>query len=268
MSSASDYEYKAADSSPSSSDQEAHPRASPPSRRQSRTPMTPRKRRRLDSIDPSRARNYYFEGRYNDAYRELYNAHVHSAATRIEPHDGVHPYTSQIGASTWSSDEKARLFAALERLGKDDAPGIARAVATKSIPETRQLLLLLHDAAAKQGDVHVTLRDVPAAIEVGAQCDGQLDMLAEALAWYQEMHEASQEQAKYGEYWLITTDLASQVEIALASEGSRAGSSVPPSGGEGRRRGGRVVPGCVGCSSEPDRFLTTSFQRLRLLQAT
>ncbi|KAI8941858.1 hypothetical protein NX059_003056 [Plenodomus lindquistii] len=214
----------------------------------SRTPLTPRKRRRLESVDPSRIRNYYFEGKYNDAYRLLYNEHVLGAAARFEPLASVQHYTTQIGASTWSSKEQSALFAALERLGKDDAPGIARAIATKSLPETQELLLLLHDAATKQTDARLSLRDVPAAIELGDDCIGQLDILAEALAWYQEMNEASQEQAKYGQHWLITSDVAGQIESALNPDRARAASSVPPSRAETPRKGGNVVIGaCASC---------------------
>lgn len=246
MSSSSDYQVTK--SSPSPTDHETIEQPCPPPPGSSHTPMTPRKRRRLDSVDPSRSRNHYFEGRYNDDYRQLYNATVQSAAARIEPHDAVPLYKSQFGCSKWSSDEKAHFFAALERLGKDDAAGIAQVVATKSVPETRQLLLLLQDAAVKHKNLKVKYRNIPAAFEVSSQCEGHLDMLAEALAWYQEMYEASQEQARFGKYWLITTELASHIDDAMLFSRSRAGSSVPPSESEGRRRGGRQIPGaCASC---------------------
>ncbi|CBX99389.1 hypothetical protein IAQ61_000509 [Plenodomus lingam] len=250
MSSASEYN-DAESTLDSSSDVEQELPSRPSSRRprrQSRTPLTPQKRRRLESVDPSRIRNYYFEGKYNDAYRLLYNEHVHRAAARLEPLDTARYYSMQIGASTWSASELSVFFAALERLGKADAPGIAKAVGAKTIPEIQELLLLLHDAAIKQGGTKVTLRDVPAAIELGEDCNRRLDTLAEALAWYQEMHEASQEQSKFGQYWLITSDIAGHIESALESNRSRAASSVPPSGAETTRRGGKVIPGaCISC---------------------
>ncbi|KAF2846593.1 hypothetical protein T440DRAFT_501644 [Plenodomus tracheiphilus IPT5] len=247
MSSASEYN-DAESSQDSSSEAHVRPPSRPSSRRQSHTPLTPRKRRRLESIDPSRIRNYYFEGKYNDAYRILYNEHVHRAAARFESLETVQHYTAQIGASIWLSTEQSIFFAALERLGKDDAPGIAKAVGTKSIPEVQELLLLLHDAATKHVDAKVMLRDIPAAIDIGEDCNEQLDTLAEALAWYQEMHEASEEQAKFGEYWLITSDIAAKIEGALNPDRSRAASSIPPSGAETPRRGGRVLVGaCASC---------------------
>lgn len=209
-----------------SSDNETpqHSRAS--SRPQSHTSGTPRKRRRLESVEPSRVRKYYLEGKYNDAYRVLFNEEVSRAAARFEPSDDVQHYSTQYGASTWSSQEQATLFAALERLGRDDVSGIAQAVGTKSITETRELLLLLDDAATRQGDAGVTLRHVPAAIELGQDCDQELDVMAEALAWYQEQFEVAQEQDRYGNYWLITPTMAQDIEDAINGP-SRASSTRP-----------------------------------------
>ncbi|KAF2633497.1 hypothetical protein BU25DRAFT_405379 [Macroventuria anomochaeta] len=102
--------------------------------------------------------------------------------------------------------------AALERLGKDDVAGIAQTVGTNSIPETHELLLLLNDAATKKGDVGLTLRDVPAAIEVGQECNEELDVIAEALAWCQEQWDVVEEQKRYSDYWLITPAIAEDIE--------------------------------------------------------
>lgn len=196
------------------------------SRRQSRTPVSPRKRRRIESVEPSRVRKYYLEGKYNDAYRVLFNEDVSRAAARFEPTDGLQHYTTQYGASIWSGEEQAVLFAALERLGRDDVAGIARAVRTKTITETRDLLLLLDDAAVKRRDIGLTLRDVPAAIELGQDCTEELDVMAEALAWYQEQFEVSEEQKQYGDYWLITPAVAGDIEGALNGT-SRPASTRP-----------------------------------------
>lgn len=226
-----------------SSENNSKPATRPSSRRQSRTPNTPRKRPRLESVDPSRIRKYYLEGKYNDAYRVLYNDEVTRVAARFDAgSESYQPYTTQIGASVWSSKEQATLFTALERLGRDDVPGIASAIGTKSVPETQELLLLLHDAASKQGDAKVTLGDIPAAIEVGNECGEQLDLAGEALAWYQESFEASQEQEKFGDYWLITSAIAENVEDAVAGR-TKATSTPPASEPEPPRRGGKVVIG-------------------------
>ena len=184
----------------------------------SSVPTSPRKRRRsasADSVERGRARKYHLEGRYNDAYRILYNNDVRAAAARFVVDDSFHPDDVQIGAVRWSTAEKNIFFAALARLGKHDLPGIASAVETKSVPEVRQLLLLLQ--AAWRGDAkgRVTFQDMPAAFDVDPDCDAQLEVAGDALAWLQENHEMRQEQARHGDYWLITPELADQLEEAL-----------------------------------------------------
>lgn len=226
-----------------SSDRDTPQLSRPCSRRQSLTPGTPRKRRRIESVEPSRVRKYYLEGKYNDAYRVLFNQDVSRAAARFEPTDGLQHYTTQYGASVWSGKEQATLFAALERLGKDDVAGIAQAVGTKSITETHELLLLLKDAAVQKADMGLTLRDVPAAIEVGTECTEELDVMAEALAWYQEQWEVAEEQKRYGDYWLITPSVAGHVEIAINGP-SRAASTRPTTPPEpGTPRAGPGIAG-------------------------
>ncbi|KAF2127668.1 hypothetical protein P153DRAFT_368243 [Dothidotthia symphoricarpi CBS 119687] len=243
MSSESDYKH--VESSQESSSDNSRRHARPLSRRQSRTPLTPRKRRRLESVQPTRIRKYHLEGRYNDAYRELFNEQVSHAASRFQANEDIQHYSTQIGASVWTAQEQATLFAALERLGKDNTPAIAKAIGTKSVPETRELLLLLQDAASKQGDVGVTLRDVPAAIEVGRECNEQLDITAEALAWFQESFEEKEEQDRYGRHWLITPTIAEEIEHAVNGGRSRAPSATPASEPDPARRG--VAGSCTFC---------------------
>ncbi|KAH6846339.1 hypothetical protein B0T12DRAFT_486676 [Alternaria alternata] len=240
MSSASDYKH----SEPS--EDSSHESSQPPT-----VSHTPQKRRRLESIDPARVRKYYLEGKYNDAYRVLFNEDVNRAAARFETHpENFQYYNRQIGASNWSPREQAVFFGALERLGKDDIAGIAGAIGTKSIPETQELLLLLHDAATKQGDAKLTLRHVPAAIEVSDECNEQLHVAAEALAWFQEVFEANQERDKFGDHWLITPAVADKIESALDVRNLRATTSplASESEPEPSRRGGRVIIGaCTSC---------------------
>ncbi|KAJ4357020.1 hypothetical protein N0V95_002826 [Ascochyta clinopodiicola] len=235
---------------PHSSDNETPQYSRASSRRpsNSHTPGTPRKRRRTESVEPSRVRKYYLEGKYNDAYRLLFNEHVTHAAVRFEPAEGIQHYSTQYGASLWSAQEQAALFAALQRLGRDDVQGIAQAIGTKSLTETRELLLLLGDAAAKQEDVGVTMREVPAAIEIGQACTEELNVVAEALAWYQEQFEMVQEQERYGEYWLITPAVAEDIETAFNGP-SRAASTCPATPAEpGTPRTGPGIAGsCVRC---------------------
>jgi RNA polymerase I-specific transcription initiation factor RRN5 len=209
--------------------------------RQSRTPKSPRKRRRSQSESSDQQRNSkrHLDGQYNDAYRRLFNETVTAAATRFDLtnpffHDSTHPIHGQIGAATWSSKEKSMFYAALDMLGQDDVLGIARAIRTKSIPEIRELLLLLQDASVKQGDMRLTLRDIPAATEVSPQCSERLELAGDALAWYQERFEAKQEQEKFGEYWLITPEIAEKIEDAVkpSRQASVVSESAPAVGDE------------------------------------
>jgi RNA polymerase I-specific transcription initiation factor RRN5 len=140
---------------------------------------------------------------------------VTQAASRFHVGASVQHYSKQVGSVRWSATEQAVFFAALERLGRDDIAGIAKAIGTKTTAETRDFLVLLHDAAAAQGDAKLTLRDIPAAVDIGRACGEQLDRAGDALAWYQERLEASQEQERYGDYWLITPPIAEDIEAAI-----------------------------------------------------
>jgi RNA polymerase I-specific transcription initiation factor RRN5 len=187
----------------------------------------------LGSTDSSRLRKHdnlrrhEVEARYNDNYRQLFNEHVTEVASRFDINESIQHYSNQVGSSVWSSTEQTVFFAALERLGKDDIPGIAGAIGTKTETEAREFLILLQDAAIKQGDTKLTLRDIPAAIEVGSACDQQLDQAGDALAWYQERFEATQEQQRYGKYWLITGSVADEVEDAINGVARPRSASTP-----------------------------------------
>ena len=188
----------------------------PPRKRRAAASSEPRKRRRTESNAQSRPRKRHLEDRYCEGYRLLLNQLVHQVAARFGTDVASHQYPAwQVGASRWSRGEQAIFYAALERLGKDNLPAIADAIGTKSIPEIRALVLLLEEAAARHNHVDVTLRDIPAAVEVGDKCNEQLELAADALAWNQEKYEARQERQRFGDYWLITPALAQDIEAAL-----------------------------------------------------
>lgn len=183
--------------------------------------LSPLKRRRSSSAGslPPRKR----AAPYNDAYRLLYNEFVQTI-TRTTDFDG--PWRdSQLGASLWLASEKEAFFRALERLGKDDLPGITAAVRTKNALEIRQFLLLLQDAAFdRAGKRDVSLEAVPAAAEISVVCERQLDAAGQTLAIMQERFEATLEQNRYNQHWLINATLADEIE--LATKGLRASAPV------------------------------------------
>ncbi|KAL1608582.1 hypothetical protein SLS60_003526 [Paraconiothyrium brasiliense] len=140
---------------------------------------------------------------------------------------------SQLGVTVWTPSEKEAFFNALERLGKDNLPGIASAVGSKSILETRQFLLLLDDARLdRPGKRDISLEDIPAASEIGVVCERQLDAAGDTLACMQERFEATQEQKRYGEHWLLTSELADEIEVA--AKGLRASVTVESGDDEDR----------------------------------
>ncbi|ORY18528.1 hypothetical protein BCR34DRAFT_596118 [Clohesyomyces aquaticus] len=200
----------------------------PPSRASSLSRRS-RKRSRSDSVESLPDTKRHLVNQYNDAYRALFNEFVGNAADRFIPDPSFIPHQAQIGLSKWSGDEKSVFFAALHRLGIGDIPGIAQAIKTKTIPEVQELLLLLQDAAVKHGDSRLTSTKVPAANEVTVACSERLELAGDALAWYQERFEAKEEKDRYGTYWLITPEIADEIEGAFrSSRASSLAASVPP----------------------------------------
>jgi RNA polymerase I-specific transcription initiation factor RRN5 len=220
----SDSEY---DSQPSTDSNEDAGRRS---RRASQLPSSPRKRRRSTEILPDPKRRLKVP--YNDRYRLLYNEEVAAAVARFDSDPPLHPHSgAQIGASIWTREEKGMFFAALTRLGKDDSVGIASAVKTKSIPEVRKFTLLLQQAAQKvdlHGDAKATLRDIPAAIEIGSDCNARLELTSDSLAMAQERFEAKVERERHGEHWLITPEIAQEIESAVTPSRAASTASSPP----------------------------------------
>ncbi|OCL01723.1 hypothetical protein AOQ84DRAFT_272916, partial [Glonium stellatum] len=129
---------------------------------------------------------------------------------------------SQIGLSNWASQEKETFFSAVAKLGRDDISGIAQAIGSKSQTEVREYFLLLqegyvqHNLNEAQAKAVISLREIPAAIELTEECCNSLDTAGEALAWYQENFEAKQEQKKVGDYWLLDQNVAEEIEAAIS----------------------------------------------------
>jgi len=243
MSSASNYE-DASESSPASSRESARQGSRPASRRQSHTRHVPHNQDAQGANGDAGEHDLEPE-LFNDAYRLLFNAEVARAAARFETADGQNQQhgTKHVGASRWSAREQNVFYAALGRLGRDNVAGIAGAIGTKTIPETQELLLLFEDASIPADEAALTLCDIPAAFDVSRECSRQLELAAEALAWYEETCEANQERDKYGSYWLITPQVADDIETAINSDRRRATTSPLASEPESSRRGGRVVAG-------------------------
>ncbi|KAK5628363.1 hypothetical protein RRF57_004078 [Xylaria bambusicola] len=214
-------------------------RPSAPSRRNS--PLVNEKRQAEDFIArgglPSLKRR---KGDFNAAYLSLLNQDIQDAASGlIKSEDYDYDYDSesaptQIGAVVWSDAEKNAFFAAVSRLDRDDVARIAARIGTKSEIEVRQYLVFL-DAAkrhprGREGKAGAppqltSLRpvDVPAAVEIGAECAASLEAAADALALRQEAYEEEVERERWGARWLITGPLATILEMTLRRHNQRQG---------------------------------------------
>ncbi|KAF2472995.1 uncharacterized protein BDR25DRAFT_392778 [Lindgomyces ingoldianus] len=211
----SDSDFQESHSSTTSGQSSGKDESKGPSKRLLHSPNSSCKRRKQsgsDSVEFFPDTKRHLQGQYINAYRTLFNESVNDAVHRFVSDASFIPPRAQIGASRWSMDEKSRFFAALDRLGRGDLPGIARAVRTKTIPEIQNLFLLLENSTLER---KITSQDISAATEVSPACIERLEVAGDALAWYQERFEAKAEQDRYGKYWLVTPEIADQIEEAI-----------------------------------------------------
>ncbi|GAB7346123.1 hypothetical protein MBLNU457_4873t1 [Dothideomycetes sp. NU457] len=182
-------------------------------------PKAPRRTR--NKLNPKKARLRGF----TTAYRDLYNDEIVDANRRhdLDPVDSLQP--SQIGGSVWTIEEKQRLFDRLPRLGRHDVRRLSAAVGSKTEAEVHEFLLLLG-----QGSVESSLsvrqqglgpEEVPAAVEVPPECERTLDRAAKAMAYKVEQLDQEVAQKRHGETWLLTSELADEIEKALDNRDSQ-----------------------------------------------
>ncbi|KEQ58181.1 uncharacterized protein M437DRAFT_59978, partial [Aureobasidium melanogenum CBS 110374] len=158
---------------------------------------------------------------YSDAYRDFYNAEVEEL---------IHPYhsvtnalpASEIGVAVWTPLEKETLFRKVSALGKDDIKGISSAIRTKSETEVRQYLSLL-DQGTVEGNVTKALpvfsaADISPAFEVSKQSEELLEEYADGLAQYQKRSDQKREKKRHGDYWLLTEEIAEEVEEQVMAQ--------------------------------------------------
>ena len=155
--------------------------------------------------------------KHKDAYRKIYNRVVEEAAGQgFVYDDATFEPSSQIGASAWTSLEKELFFHNLSRLGRDNIKGLANTIGSKSEMEVHQYIQMLSDGVIEGGithglDGHLTT-EVPAASEVSGACEALLEAAADELAKDQLAMERRRESKKHGDHWLLTEEVAAQVE--------------------------------------------------------
>ncbi|KAI0525934.1 hypothetical protein F5B22DRAFT_261060 [Xylaria bambusicola] len=180
------------------------------------------------------------KGDFNAAYLSLLNQDIQDAASGLIKNEEEH-YDSdsesaptQIGAVVWSGAEKNAFFAAVSRLGRDDVARIAVRIGTKSELEVQQYLVFLDaakrpprgsegKAGAPPQPASLQPVGIPAAVEIGAECAASLEAVADALALRQEAHEEEVERERWGARWLITSPLATILEMTLRRHNERQG---------------------------------------------
>ncbi|EXJ95006.1 hypothetical protein A1O1_00124 [Capronia coronata CBS 617.96] len=160
---------------------------------------------------------------YNDQYLELF---------RMYPGDGGEEafddelIPTQLGAVVWQPSEKAALYQALCQKGRHDLQGLSAAIGTKSEVEVKAYLdNLLEQETDRQlfepETKNVSHADIPAAIEIGPECETLLDQAADALAAFQEQYDHAVG-LRNTALWLIDQTTASELD-QKADEAEAAG---------------------------------------------
>ncbi|THY12881.1 hypothetical protein D6D01_08490 [Aureobasidium pullulans] len=152
---------------------------------------------------------------YSDAYRDYYNDHVEELAHPFLSRMSGLP-ASEIGITVWTPLEKEVLFQKVSTLGKNNIKAVSDAIKTKSEPEVRQYLTLL-DQGTVEGNVTLALpvfsaADVSPAVEINKQSEDLLEEYADGLAKYQLKSDQKREKKRHGDYWLLTDEIAEEIE--------------------------------------------------------
>lgn len=155
------------------------------------------------------------KAKYSDAYRDFYNEQIEELIRPFQSITHALP-ASEIGVVVWTPLEKEILLQKVSALGKDNIKEISTAIKTKSETEVRQYLTLL-DEGTTEGNVTKALpvfsaSDVSAAFEVTKQSEDLLEEYADGLARYQTRSDQKREKKRHGDYWLLTEEVAQEIE--------------------------------------------------------
>ncbi|KAL9118835.1 MAG: hypothetical protein Q9187_004609, partial [Circinaria calcarea] len=181
------------------------------------------KKRRQSSGQGSKARSKRRRLNYSDAYRILLNEVISEAGDRVNLIGEEPLMASQIGVTSWSAKEKQAFFATLDRKGRHDLRSIADAVQTKSESEVHVYTQLLYQATIEHHLHHchhelLGQADLPAAFEVGPECEKVLDEDAYGLSVKQLDREAKLEKRRHGENWLLNQEATGHFEQGNTSD--------------------------------------------------
>lgn len=157
-------------------------------------------------------------------YRDLLNSSI-DEVTDNSVNAATDILDSRIGASYWSAGEKEALLTRLQTCQPCDLHALQQAVVTKSESEVHVYLGLLQRALEGQESPRpapdrFTYADIPAAAEISQNFDHHLDIAAEALADRVEWHDAALERRMFGDEWLISEELALDIDDRYDSQQS------------------------------------------------
>ena len=144
-----------------------------------------------------------------DAYINLLNRVIRDVIQKNDGYDASPLAASQVGCTVWSGREKESLYYALDHKGRDDVQALSNAIKTKSPPEIRAYLTLLQDELLKRNqdwEHHPSLLDypdLPAALEIGPECEAVLDHAADLVAEQQFRQELEEAEDSYGDWSII-----------------------------------------------------------------
>ncbi|KAI4096332.1 MAG: hypothetical protein LQ344_001158 [Seirophora lacunosa] len=162
-----------------------------------------------------------WKGSYNSKYHRLLNQTIKDLTLDPLWTDRSDLGPGQVGISRWSPLEKEFLFRGLVSYGRENLPAIATLVGSKSELEVHVYLQLLQETNVKlhtYGDKQSLMMgaDVPAAIEVSAECCALLEQTADSLALMQQRYEEHQEKKTQPNLWKLDQNATAWVNDCLS----------------------------------------------------
>ena len=150
---------------------------------------------------------------YSDEYLHLFRSTYEASDDETE-NDRL--TDSQIGSIQWQRHEKSELFKGLARHGKRELLRVALDIGTKSELEVSDFVDKIKQAETdrqmfKAQTKNVAFADIPAAIEIGQECERVLDLASEALTAFQERYDLSVA-SKSRQLWLVDKDVAIRLD--------------------------------------------------------
>lgn len=185
----------------------------------------PSRKRTLSGSPTDRTRPKRLKSDPRPNYVQLLNSMLKDALEPALYHQAPPLRPSQIGASSWSSEEKSHLFEALARCGRHDLPRITRLVATKSVFEIRDYLDLLERGLSevrrsrKSTERLSSLVDFPTAVEISRDCCMALEAVGQDVEEYFKRRDNSRKQSRSGDFWNLGRHQVPLIQAAIDESG-------------------------------------------------